>query len=395
MPPKVPDENTAGPLGTLQGGSAAVPAPTGATVPVPASIASDCSVDVSKPLRHFLNKLPDNSTVLVGAQACYRVDKGMTLKNDHGLTIYGGTFTSDVTLPPGNPKKPIAQGPVFNLLGGSDISLEHMKINGQNPGGYHPALAFAAAIDVQGTEGVTIRGVTITHAFGDGITFSPLRGGSDHRSGQILNATTNAVVDGVTINGEGRQAVTLGSVSGAQISDLVVENPGLNTFDVEADQGNEGATDVTIDGCTSSGGGLFFANGGAGSGPATHDITVAHCAMAEATAGDAVLVYNTKQSRKHPRGPFDFVADVFECGHSTSVACVELSGASVTVQNSVLHFPAGTVHEAVYHVGRRSTAVFTNDAISGYSQPGHVSKNSTLHVSGGHWVSVTGVVAPT
>ena len=98
--------------------------------------------------------------------------------------------------------------------------------------------------------------------------------------------------------------------------------------------------------------------------------------MAKPTGGDAVIVHNIKQSRKHQRGPFDFVADVFDCGHSTSVACVEVSGGNVTVENSVLHFPPGTIHESVYHVVKRSNAVFTNDAIDAYGKPGHVSKNS-------------------
>ena len=71
-PAQIPNDTTAGPLGPLQGGSAPVPAPTGATVSIPASIPSDCSKDVSGPLKHFFKKLPANSTVLVGAHACYR-----------------------------------------------------------------------------------------------------------------------------------------------------------------------------------------------------------------------------------------------------------------------------------------------------------------------------------
>ena len=57
-----------------------------------------------------------------------------------------------------------------------------MKIIGAKPGGYHPTMAFASGINVQGTKGVTIKGVTVTKAFGDGLTLSPLRGGGDHNS---------------------------------------------------------------------------------------------------------------------------------------------------------------------------------------------------------------------
>jgi hypothetical protein len=390
-PAQVPDASTAGPLGALQGGAAPVPAPTGTTVSVPASIPADCSKDVSGPLKHFLKKLPDNTTVLVGAQACYQVDKGIKLNNPVGLTIYGGTFTSDVTQLPAH-TKPTSQGATFTFVGGSNVTLEAMKITGQNPGGYHPTLAFAAGINVEGTKGITVKGVTITNTFGDGITLSPLRGGPGHNTGVIVNPTSNAVIQGVTITGIGRQAVTLASISGAQIGDLVIQNPGQTTFDAEADQSNEGAVNVTIDGCTSSGGGVFFANLGAGAGKFTHDITVAHCAMAKSTSGEVLLVHNVAQSRKVQRGPIDFVADVLHCGASVSVACIQLSGATVSVENSVLTFPKGTVHEPVYRVGKRSTVVFTNDAIHGFGRSGKVSKNSTVHVHGGQWVSVSGAV---
>ena len=103
---------------------------------IPATIPANCSQDVSGPLKKWLNRLPANSTVLVSAQACYRVDKGLRLKNPTGLTIYGGTFTSDATTPG---KKKNSKGHyVFDLVGGSNVTLESMKINGQNPGGYHP-----------------------------------------------------------------------------------------------------------------------------------------------------------------------------------------------------------------------------------------------------------------
>ena len=42
-----------------------------------------------------------------------------------------------------------------------------------------------------------------------------------------------------------------------------------------------------------------------------------------------------------------------------------------------------------------SSAVFTNDAVDGFGATGLVAKNSTLHVSGGHWVSSTGTVGAT
>lgn len=360
-----------------------MPAPTGTTVTPPSTITANCSVDVSGPLKKWFNKLPANTTVLLTSQDCYRVDKGLKLKKPQGLTIYGGTFSSDATTP--GKKKKSKGNAVFTLVGGADVTLESLKITGQNPGGYNAKMAFAGGIEVQGTDGMTIKGVTITNTFGDGITLAPLRGGANNNSGTIVAPPKNVVINGVSISGDGRQAVTLASVSGAQITDLVVANSGINTFDVEADQPNEGAVNVTIDGCTSSGGaGIFFANGGESSAKNTQNFTIAHCAMSKLTAGSAILSQN-KKTRKNQRGPFDFVADIFYCGASDTAACVELSGAKVTIENSVLHFPNGTVHEAVYHLVKGSGAEFTNDRISGYGRTGTVSANSTVKVSGGQW----------
>lgn len=111
--------------------------------------------------------------------------------------------------------------------------------------------------------------------------------------------------------------------------------------------------------------------------------------MAKPTKGYVVLSYNPGKSKKVQRGPIDFVADTLYCGSSAYVACVELTDAKVTVENSVLHFPKGTVHDAVYHLAKNATAEFTNDLIEGYGRRGRVSKNSTLQVTGGHWVAAT------
>jgi hypothetical protein len=368
-----------------------VTAPTGPTVSIPSAIPADCSHDVSVPLRKWLHKLPANSTVLVSAQACYQVDEGLRLKSATGLTIYGGTFTSDVATPPPTNKHSLGHY-VFDFVGGSNVTLESMKINGKNPGGYNAKLAFAGGIDVEGTAGITIKGVTITNTFGDGITLSPLRAGADHNSGTILAPPKNVVIQGVTISGAGRQGVGIASALDVQVSDLIVQNPGIDTFDIEADQWNEGAENVTIDGCTSSGGGIFFANGGSGFGQNTHDVTVAHCAMAKLQAGTAILVYNKRGSR-HQRGPLHFIADDLYCGASVYVACVELSGALVTVEDSVLHFPGGTIHEPVYQITKKSDAVFTNDRVTGFGRTGRVLRQSTLEVNGGRWVSVTGATS--
>ena len=360
------------------------------------SIPSDCSTDVTHALRVWFKSLPAAQTVVVRPGACYLVNRGIKLLDPQGLTVYGGTFRTAATLSgPIAGKKGLA---MFTMIGGSHVTLEEMQIVGANPGGYHPALAFAAGIDFEGTADSTIRSVTIRDTFGDGITLSPLRGGSNHNSGSILAPASDITIRDVTIDGVGRQGLTLASVSGAQISDVILDNPGFNTFDVEADQGNEGASNVTIDGCEASGGKIFFANGGSGYARETHDITVEHCTMDKPEGGVAVYVKRPQNGghknggHKRRRGPFTFVSDKLWCGVSVYVPCVQLSGADVTVTNSTLRFPAATVHEAVYGLVARSQVRFTNDIVKGYGRTGDTSRNSSLVVNGGRWVPTGGSV---
>jgi hypothetical protein len=337
---------------------------------------------VSAPLRSWFATLPAGQTVVMRPGACYLVDRGLKLNDPQRLTVYGGTFRNAATVPgPGAHSK---GHPVITVIGGHGITFESMQISGANPGGYHPSLAFAGGIELEGTSQATIRGVTITDTFGDGITLVPLRGGRNHNSGTIIAPPSEITVRDVTIDGAGRQGVTFSSVSGAQLSDVVVKNPGLDTFDVEADQSNEGASDVTIDGCTASGGAFFFANGGKGAGSFTHDIVVEHCSMAKPENGTTILVARAPHI-KGLRGPFTFTADSLWCGASVYVACLQLSGATVTVADSVLQFPGGTVHEPVYHLSRQSMVRLIGDVVTGYGRDGSVSARSEVHISLGTW----------
>ena len=375
-----PPTTSAPPEAALTGGATPVPAPTGPTVSPPTTIDARCASDVSAALQSWLGSLPPSTTVRLASGACYRVDEGIALTGPQGLTVYGGTFRNDSTAATGRSKG----SPVFTVFGGSRVAFEAMHLAGANDGGYHARLAFAGGIEVEGTAQATIRGVTIADTFGDGITLAPLRGGADHRSGHIVAPATNVVVRDVTVRGAGRQGVTFASVDGATLEDVVVTDPGLDTFDFEADQGDEGARNVTIDGCAASGGVLFFANGGAGSGKNTGNVTVEHCTMAKPEGGSAVLVQRPGAGTTL-RGPFVFSADELWCGASAYVACVQLTGGQVTLSGVTLRFPRSTTHEAVYHLGAGSTAAFENDVVDGYGRRGSSGPGSNARVSGGRW----------
>jgi hypothetical protein len=360
----------------------------------PPSIASDCSTDVSQPLGAWLRGLPSNATVDPPANACYQVDEGLPLKFPVGLTIDGGTYENLSAAPSGQNGNGTQRGdPVFNVLGGSALTLENMTIEGVNPGGYLAKMAFASGIQLQGTQNPTISNVTITATYGDGITLDPLRNDSDHKGSGILSATDNATISNVTINGAGRMGIAFvsvggASVPGAAVSDVSISNVGLDTFDVEADQGDEGSQNITINGCTASttGAGDFFADGGAGSGKNTGNITVENCTMDQAQAGTTVWVDRpSSDTTTNLRGPFLFENDSFDCGASTTVSCVMVSGGNVTISDSSLTFPGTTPAENVYTAAVSTSLTFTNDDATGYGAPGTADSTSTVTVTGGTW----------
>ncbi len=387
VPPSTSTTTPAASQTTLVGGATPVSVPPGPSVAPPATIASDCSTDVSTPLRKWFKSLGADQTVVIRSGSCYLVNEGIKLKQPQGLTVYGGDFRTavvprDLRGQPGSNKGHA----VFTVLGGSGVTFEAMDISGANPGGYHWRLAFAAGIDFEGTSHAVVRGVTISHTFGDGITLAPLRGGADHDSGTIIAPSSDVTIDGVTVDTAGRQGLTFASVLGAQVDDVILKNIGLDTFDVEADQTNEGAYNVVIDGCLASGGAIFFANGGAGAAVGTGNITVEHCTMTEPQDGSAILVVrNGAGKRGKVRGPFTFEADVLRCGASDYVGCVQLSGGNVTITASQVLFPDTTVHEAVYGLAKGATATFVADVVQGYGRKGRADPTSSAHIVGGTW----------
>lgn len=141
-------------------------------------VADDCSTDVSEALSTWLNSLPPGSTWTPPSGACYLVDGGVHVSFPAALTIDGGTFEEL------NNKSPAPTGPgtqrghpAFKILGGTDVTLENMRIVGAHHGSsYRAALAFEAGIELDGTTHATITDVAIDHTFGDGINLEPLRG---------------------------------------------------------------------------------------------------------------------------------------------------------------------------------------------------------------------------
>ncbi len=361
-----------------------VGATTTSTVSPPSTIAANCSKNVAYAMQHWLMSLPANTTVVAPAGACYLINTGITLSAVQGLTIAGGTW-EDMTAPVSG-ASPVDMDAVIWLQGGSNLTFENMTIEGSNPGGYNPAGAFGAGIRSDGVIGLHVTNVNITNVWGDGLELAPLRGPGADMGSTIVNPSENVFVYGLTINGAGRQGITLASVTNATLTGLTLKHIGLDFFDAEADQWNEGAQNVTINGCETGGvGGLFFANAGLSAGSNyTGNITVENCTMDQATAGEAILV-ETPTLETHPRGPITFVHDTILCGSSVYVSCVQSTDANITVASSNVVVPAGTIHEPVYRAIQSTGLTFSGDTVSGYGSAGTTDTSSHVSILGGVW----------
>jgi hypothetical protein len=304
------------------------------------------------------------------------------LTNCSNVTFNGGTW-NDPNVSPG-----IAYGggagkgrPAFDIIGGSNITLENLNVNGVNRGGYRPTMAFNGGIESQGTSGLTISHVNVGHVFGDCLTLNPLRSGTGRNS--IVSAVKNLTVTNFNGTACGRQGIAPVSVNGGTLTNITIGTTGFSSFDIEADQpAKEGARNLTVSNCSFSG--LVSITAG---GEATGPITFSNCTMAGAASGDVLMVKNT--SGAPDAGPITFANDTLRCGASVYVSCFQLGGATnVAVQDSnvTIGYAHDTVYEPAYNLTGNSHVTFANDVIKGFGHVGTAAAGSTATVTGGSWV---------
>jgi hypothetical protein len=305
----------------------------------------------------------------------------IVLTDCSGVTITGGAWDDPNTSPgqaygggEGNGR------PAFDIIGGDDITLENLSIVGANRGGYRWSLAFNGGIETQGTAGLTVSNVKVSHVFGDCLTLEPLRSGTGQNN--IVAPVRDLTVDRFTGTACGRQGIGLVSVNGATFTDITIGTTGFDPFDAEADQPDkEGAKNVTVTGCSFSG--LIAISGGGG---ATGPITFSDCTMKGTGSGDVVVVRNT--SGGADAGAITFADDTLRCGASAYVSCFQIGGASdIVVQNSTvtIGYPKDTLLESAYSLSDDTHITFADDIMKGFGRLGNTSTGSTATVTGGTW----------
>lgn len=205
------------------------PPPDDGAFTVPASVPSGCSSDATRQILSWIASVPDGSTVRFDADACYRIEGTLELRN-RNLTIdgNGSTFRSL--------NAPDDQRALWRAWD-SSISFRDMTIDGSYAdGGVHDVdLQHAHAIDLRGTDGV-VENVSMSDLAGDCVYFGL---GADRSSGAVRDSSCRRV---------GRNAVSVTAGDDIRVERMTTDRIGFIAFDVEPNSGpGWGSSRVTFD----------------------------------------------------------------------------------------------------------------------------------------------------
>jgi hypothetical protein len=240
-------------------------APAPPTATTPASIAADCSRDVTVELSAWIASVPDGSTLRFGAGACYRVDGTLRIQYRNRLTFdgNGATFramTSGRELPP----KEARTRSMFNFYRGTDLTVRDVIVRGANPNAGTGDLAYVAALEGQaayvvgGVKNMVLDRVQAYDVYGDFVFVGP--------------ATQRLLVKGSTFARNGRQGWTING------QDITFEHNSIRatrraTVDLEPATTSSVTRRVTIRNNTIGPGRLYFLANEGRAAP-TEDISV-------------------------------------------------------------------------------------------------------------------------
>ena len=213
------------------------------TLTVPASIADDCSTDVTSALNSWIAHLPSDAVVEFPANACYSVSNTSTtliLNAVHGLTIYGNGATLRQSVYEGGQcgntaVRPVQVQPILKLTSDTNITVNDLTIDGPgncggaaNEGDYGIELGQATP----GNTDITFNGVTVEHTDGDGVGVLP-------QLGTCCGINTNVTFENGAFSYIGYHTFTPEGVIGLTIANNRFIHTS-NFMDLEVDNGGQG-----------------------------------------------------------------------------------------------------------------------------------------------------------
>ena len=210
----------------------------------PASIARDCSTDVTRALNRWMRRVPDGSALEL-RRGCYRVDGTLRLVDRRHLRIRGNNavLRSYVT-PPVTPK---TTRQMLLIRGGTDVRVHHLTLRGTNPAPrfdvrreWHPL------VEIAGGSGVRLHHLYGRNAWGDFVLVGPDTRRLVGSDGVGAVEPRDVVVRSSTADVIGRHGVTCMGCEGLTVDGNTFRNIGYQVMDIEVEAATWHARDVTF-----------------------------------------------------------------------------------------------------------------------------------------------------
>jgi Right handed beta helix region len=284
-----------GPIGADAGTSQ----PTGRVYSVPASVASDCSGDVTPALSKWISSVPDNSTLMLGKGACYRVDGSLAITNRRNLLLEGNGATLKATT------KGTRTRTHFGIDNSENIIVRNLIVKGANPSAGATRAAYDEELEAQhgfnlgGVRRVLLDGVQASDVYGDFVYISssgqgPTRGQPSEHVAVVRSRFTRS----------GRQGVAITSARDVTIRGNAISDVARSMFDLEPNTERNAVRDIRIEQNT-TGAAVNFWIASKGAGSQIGDVVVRRNTMRSPTGGLAFVF----GGRGGARGPFVFEAN--------------------------------------------------------------------------------------
>jgi hypothetical protein len=210
-------------------------APTGAAtvVPVPGTIDSTGTADVTGPLNAFFAGLAPGSTVMFPPGSRYRVEGVLLLLDRHDLTIEGNGSTVFARTDGSGVAPPRAGYRAYwprrrehwHIRDSTDVTLRNFTVQGANPRAgatpeaYVPALEGQAGVAISRSNNVVLDSMRIQDTYGDFVW--------------ITGASSNVTIRRGTFLRSGRQGIAIVNARDVLVEDNNIRDVARSVFDLE------------------------------------------------------------------------------------------------------------------------------------------------------------------
>jgi hypothetical protein len=238
--------------------------PVGTCATVPSTVASNGSMNVTLRLQAVIDTVPDGSCLDLSPDARFRSDGTLSIDSRNNFTINGNGALLFSNVPGHIFRKgtPASKRLHLGIIGGSNITVDGLRIRGPNPvARYNGLYEFEAGVVVSGVVGEVLSNLTISHVYGDFITFSQHDG----------IPAQNVLVTGGHFSIAGRQGLAFSqSASNITVEDSTFDGMGRSGTDIELISLDNVVSNVTIQNNTWSNFHLFWVSATGGTSNGVH-----------------------------------------------------------------------------------------------------------------------------